>query len=123
MGVTIATIVGILLLAGLFYTLTGIDISTHKKMTTDKTKQWGYGNFETFKREFEKIEWEEVDIWEDSFFDYSTNSKIHASIFQFNGIGMVISRPTDYRKVMKFLDEKIKERLPKSKNKKGTYQW
>lgn len=95
------------------------DFEIHKKMTIENTDQWGYGDFNIFKREFLKREWINEEKYRDSFFDRSTNSKIHAKIYQFDGIGMVIKEYKDYCEIQDFLE---KRKIPK-KIKVENYKW
>jgi len=65
--------------------------------------KYGYASYKTFLSEFHKIKWESRrEIWPESFFDYTTSSKIHASIIQFNGKGMIIYL-WDWWRVLLFL--------------------
>jgi septin family protein len=75
------------------------------------------GNFEDFVDQFNKQIWEEYNNdFPESFFvikekKYNEKSQIHASIFQFNGVGMEIENEKEWKKVQEFLKEQVKKRL------------
>lgn len=71
------------------------------------------GNYKKFVEEFNKQNWEYNNYFE-SFFVYDYNewkqiSKVHASIYMFNNIGMIIYNPIDFLRIKKFLNNKRKE--------------
>ncbi len=69
------------------------------------------GNYKKFVEEFNKQNWE-YDKDFNSFFvynNYEQISKVHASIYMFNNIGMLIYNPIDYLRIQKFLNNKRKE--------------
>lgn len=80
----------------------------HIDMTKRNSDKYGYGNFDLFKREFVKYNWESK-RWKDSLFDYNTNSQYHAGIIQFVGIGMIMRNPIDWIKVKRYVAQHIKE--------------
>jgi hypothetical protein len=93
---------------GVLFLLLCMDRSVHKSMVVDSCEQWDYGTFDQFTEQFNKTKWEApVPMWTRSFFNYSSDSKIHAGIIRFNGKGMVLG-PFDYLKFQRFL-EKHKE--------------
>lgn len=78
----------------------------HMEMTKENSKVCGKGNYKKFIEEFEKINWIEGTLYKNSYFDYGSDSEIHANIFRFNGIGMIMKTPWDYWIVRKYLDNK-----------------
>lgn len=76
--------------------MASIPWQVHRAMTIEKTSQWGHGTRSEFWREFDSHAWEPVDdAFADSWFERSTESKIHASIVAFDGKGMVLG-PLDF---------------------------
>lgn len=84
----------------------------HKKMTISYSTEWGYGTFDRFISEFNKKKWEHDPQYPKSYFDYGTDSEIHASIVRFDGKGMVL-KGSDFRKFKKFLRINRFDNLPK----------
>lgn len=85
---------------------------THLDMTKDYSKVYGKANYKKFIEEFEKIDWNRDDWFENSYFHYESDSKIHANIYKFNGKGMLMRTPYDYYRVYRYL-----------KNKRNTVNW
>jgi len=74
-----------------------IDYRTHISMVKSSTKEYGKANYNIFFQEFNKCKWD-IKRYKGSLFDKSTNSEIHASIIQFNGVGMIMQNPIEYLK-------------------------
>lgn len=92
--------------------------TTHIDMTKSRTKIYGYGTYSKFLREFNKYNWQQGDYFESSLFDGKNNCQIHASIIEFDGIGMIMRTPLDYFLAVMFVRRYIKQ-LGKIK----LYQW
>lgn len=80
---------------------------THKVMIEKSTDYYGKGCWNVFEENFKKRKWLRDRKYPESIFDHSTNSQIHASIIQFDGIGMLLNK-RDYKKFLKFMKEEIK---------------
>lgn len=91
-----------------------IDWSVHKDMTTSETNEWGRGTYEDFKREFDKRQWTASDMFQGSFFAPGQN-KIHASIYMFDGKGMVFN-PIDYFKVKLRIKQEYRKQMEQSES-------
>ncbi len=65
--------------------------STHISMNKNREYIYGYANFKTFLKEFNKKTWIREARWPYSYFtkEYDSN-KIHASIIQFDNKGMIL---------------------------------
>lgn len=81
--------------------------NTHKAMVKKSCRVYGKGNFELFKKLFEEIN-PALDTIFESYFDIKTKTKIHASIIQFNGVGMILGF-TDWLKFQKYIKRKIEQ--------------
>ena len=62
----------------------------HRDMTRAHSHGWSWGTWRDFHREFQKYSWRREQPWQDSYFCFSTNSRVHASIVRFGGRGMVL---------------------------------
>lgn len=67
-----------------------VNWSTHVAMTTEHSLKSGRGNRHLFWHHFAEHDWERRPHASTSYFDGSTDSEIHASIFRFDGVGMVL---------------------------------
>lgn len=105
-------IISFLLFIFILYSI--VEWLTHISMVKDHTDIYGYANYQKFKREFVKQKWNY--IWRTGLFNSNTNSKIHAGIIQFNGIGMIINNPVSYFLCMMYVKKHIKPT-------KGGYKW
>ncbi len=110
----------ILALIYIFYLLLTVNWRVHIQMVKDNTDNYGWGNYNSFVREFRKQNWTFNKIWNESLFDRDNNSEIHANIFKFNGKGMILPF-FDYMKATKFVKEYIKENF--ISNSKETVNW
>lgn len=64
----------------------------HFDMTKEHSKNWGWGNFNLFLREYNKREWMRQDQYPYSYFGCNCNEdQIHASIIKFNQKGMCLN--------------------------------
>ena len=117
-GVKMVTLVTMLMfIVGVFIVVYGIFWVVHINMTKESTQKYGWGNYETFLREFKKCNWENRG-WEESLFDYETNSQLHASIIKFKGKGMLLD-PLSYLRVVIFVRRYIKNHI----DEKEVVQW
>ena len=89
-----------------------VDWKTHISQVSSLCKVSGRGNFKIFLREFKKQKWYKQDGWSNSLFgiDYSDNNMtyIHASIIQFDNIGMSLGF-IDYLRFRVFMRKQLKE--------------
>lgn len=104
MGSAVLLVSGIVAGWALFvaFAWTRVVWSTHAEMTRTNSDGWGYGTRAQFWQQFHRHKWERGRDWPKSWFDYSTDSEIHASIIRFDGKGMVL-RPWDYWRVTRAL--------------------
>ena len=81
----------------------------HKGMVKNEKVPWDYVSFDTFLKEFEKIDWDIDSKYPKSRFDNKNYRKnhIHAGIILFDGKGMVI-KFWDMLKFMRF-EKKLEE--------------
>lgn len=80
------------------YLFAGYD--THIFMVKLYSIEWGYSNFDVFMNEYNKRTWERKITFPYSHFsDVYTDTRIHASIIQFDGKGMIL----DFWSYIKFL--------------------
>jgi hypothetical protein len=112
-GAMVATTLISLALLYFIYGMTiGVSYSTHKDMVRTSTRQYGYGTFEDFKREFAKRKWIYRSLWRDSLFgsddSYDCGNKLHASIIEFDGKGMMIKNSIEYLKVRIYIAEAVR---------------
>ena len=90
---------------------------------------FGFASFEKFKENFDNINWSYDKNWEWSLFYYDENSfaecnsKIHADIFMFNHIGMIMKTPIDYWRAIIYVHKYIKEHFKYDMKKEKLYQW
>ena len=99
----------------------GVDYRTHISMVKSSTKEYGKTNYNIFLQEFNKCKWD-VKRYKGSLFDKSTNSEIHASIIQFNGIGMIMQNQIEYLKMRFHLYQYLKE-INKEEEVRVNYVW
>lgn len=85
---------------------------THVNMSQDKCKNgfsFDYGSYDDFIAEFTKQElsgeWKREKDYPESFFDSNGNSRIHADMFMFNGVLMIMKTIGDFIKVEEFIKE------------------
>lgn len=94
---------------GLLISLTfPISWLTHISMTNDDTSKTGWASYTTFKKWFNKYEWQENVLYSDSLWNRELDCKIHASIIKFEGIGMKINNPLSYILVKLYVRKYIK---------------
>lgn len=98
--------------------LMNIPWNVHTEMTKENTNIHGKSNYKKFIMEFEKVEWITDDNYKSSYFNSKINSEIHADIFKFNGIGMIMKTPYDYWMVRKYL-----RNVEKKRNAKLEFDW
>lgn len=71
--------------------LWGIAWSVHISMTKSDNDINGWGNFNSFFKEYKKYDkWKIKKRWKYSFFGEESNYKIHADIIKFNNCGMLL---------------------------------
>lgn len=98
----LAVVMAIISLIFAFWTIA--DWQSHWAMTKGCTKQqWGYGNHKDFVREFNKHEWKNEGRGGTSLWDRENNCQIHAGIYKFNDIGMVLRTPWDFLMIRWFI--------------------
>jgi len=73
-----------------------INFIIHKSMTRENSKKQAVGTYWDFLYQFNQQEWENDNVWESSFFNRETDSKYHASIIKFNGVGMIMKNTLHY---------------------------
>lgn len=94
-----------------------IDYSIHKSQVKENCKQWAYGTYKQFVEQFEKRtnDWELK--YDTSFFIYGESclytSECHASIYDFDGVGMIMKSDKDFKKSKKFLKNEAEIRKNK----------
>lgn len=84
------------------FSILRINSDVHQEVTIKNSDTWGYGTYKTFVKEVEKRDWDRKNDWPESYFHSPSDSRVHASIFRFNGKGMVLGY-WDYRKAEKYL--------------------
>ena len=83
----------------------------------------GYGNFNTFIKEFNKINWEFDCEFEKSLFLRKEKSKIHATIFKFNNKVMIMRSPVDYHRAERYAKQYIKNNFSHKSKINKNYKW
>jgi len=94
---------------------------THLDMVKIRSESYGFGSFKKFKEQFQKYQWKPQERFQTSLFgtnhSCSCETKIHASIIKFEGVGMLLY-PWDYFRVVMFVRKFIKTNYPpKTKHK------
>ncbi len=77
-------------LVGIALSLLHIPVEVHRDMTRQFSKSVARGSYADFVREMRNHNWKTKPSWPTSFFDYSTDSEVHASIVRFDGVGMLL---------------------------------
>ncbi len=112
------TVISLLLIS--IFTASVIIWRVHLSMTMENTKQWSPGNFKKFM-----TQWNSHDMKQEycefcggdiqvfllkpyKFFDRLTNSQYHASIIEFDGVGMTLGYFDYFRSVL-FTNQIIKK--------------
>jgi len=101
-----------------------INWSVHRDMVKSSANEWGKGNFDNFRTEFNKRKWERNKLFPYSWFDQSNilydQNYIHASIIKFDGKGMIL----DFISYNKFRNwsRKNKCKIPMSIEKEAFYK-
>jgi hypothetical protein len=96
-------ILGIIIIIGMAFTY-GI----HLTMTLIAKESYKIIGFFKFKKEFNSIKkWETNDFFPGSLFSYDHTSSIHADMFEFNKVNMLILNPVSYYLIRIFLIYKI----------------
>lgn len=94
-----------------------VEYSVHKSQVKENCKQWAYGTYEQFVKQFEKRrnDWEFK--YDTSFFIYGESclhtSQCHASIYCFDRVGMIMKSGKDFKKSQKFLKNEAEIRKDK----------
>lgn len=98
---------------------------THRDMVMKNPdiKTYGYADYDKFVKYFDKVVWSHEKMFPESLFDYLGGNKFHASIIQFDGIGMVMKSPFDFMKARAHVKSYIKEHFPNLRTKNTTYRW
>lgn len=110
----------ILMLIGLmvFLIVISIDWLIHLSMTKDEKKDYGWGTFEDFKREFGKYTWDNEGD-DDGMWDRKNNGKFFANIVLINGVGMLLRSPIAFFRAKRF----VKGRIKHEENIDRNYDW
>ena len=103
---------------------------THVSQVKTFTPKYGYANYRQFRREFDKREgkWTQLEGFDKSLkaCDHEVQTletSIHANIFTFNNIGMIMSNPLYYWLAIWHIRQYIKKNFPKTKEKIRLHQW
>jgi hypothetical protein len=108
----------IVLLLFIFLIIITIGWAVHVSMTKTNSREWGWGGYYDFIREFKKYKWDTEDgLYKGSYWDRNNNCKYHAQIIKINGIGMIIRNPFEYMLVVLFMRRYAKL------HKKPLYNW
>ena len=91
----------------------------HIAMTKSSCQTYGYSNFKKFINEFSKYNWQYDYFWGNSLFDHTSDSKFHANIIKFCGVGMVMKTPWEWYRVKCYVYRYIRENFKK----KRIIQW
>lgn len=91
-GSAAGTLIGIAFISvmeviSIFYVPWMIHLSQTIEATGDR---WGRGDAKKFWGQFGAHVWTKNPLWPESWFSYGSDSRIHASVFQFDGRGMVL---------------------------------
>ena len=121
----------ILLVAFCIYLTVWISkISQVKKYLNRDYESYGWASFKKFKNELNKINWEHKKDWKYSLFLYvgdscKLDSQIHADIFSFHRIGMIMKTPIDYWRANAYIHKYVKEHFKDDLNSKNNqlYKW
>lgn len=109
-----ATLVMLVALAVLAYyviiALSEWDI--HRAMTKRYCRIYGIGTYNDFVREFIKYDWSYEGHDKSSIWDRNNGCKYHASIIEFNNVGMVMKTPWDLLRVKRFVKNYLKDVCP-----------
>lgn len=98
------------------------DWLVHVSQVKDSSSVYGWGNYQKFIREFEKCEWDNEDgEYKYSMWDRERGAKFHASIIEFNNIGMIINNPIDYVRVDMYVKKFYKNKF--GVKKKNIHTW
>lgn len=79
----------------------GVNYEVHKTMTLDKCIEYGYVDFETFKREFDKIEWKIKRYAPEGL--AGNNSECFVSRIIINNKAMLLNNSFNYWKAEKYI--------------------
>lgn len=86
------------------------DFPYHKEATIRNSKSWGYGDFDSFMREFEKVKWERSPEFEDCYvfrpddpFFSDFDFYINAGIVKFEGKGFIFKKRSEFGKFKRFM--------------------
>ena len=102
-----------------------IDYGVHISQVKKLTKEYGKGDYKTFIKEFEKVDWQLGECDKKSllyFSNGSITSMICAGLIKFNEVGMIMKTPIDYWKMCSFLKKYFKN-LDYGKEKHIEHKW
>lgn len=95
----------------------------HVIQTVGSSDEWGWGNFEKFKKHLYKVDKDCIyfeDEWQHSVFG---DFYFHAWIIKFEDKGMILSNPLAYWRVKFLMDKYIKDNHTNLKSKKKRVKW
>lgn len=101
-----------------------------KNQYMSEQNMYGKASFDKFRKEFDSVLWTHDKEFKWSLFYYKENSyecisEIHADIFMFNHIGMIMKTPIDYWKAIRYAHKYIKTHFADDLKRKNTklYKW
>ena len=97
-----AGIISAIILINLYLFLVFVPYHCHVDMVKSHTHEYGYSDFNHFKKEFDKYNWRTEGL-ESSLFDSANNCQIHADIIEFNDVGMIMKNQIEYIRVKMFI--------------------
>lgn len=80
-----------------------VDWAVHLSMTKGDCRSCGWASYSTFKKYFNRYEWDENPIIDGSYWNRKIDCKYHANIIKFEGMGMLINNPISLSLVKNFV--------------------
>lgn len=85
-----------------------VDWIIHISQTKCFSKHYGYGSFKDFRKQFQKYNWSNDNVFRYGLWDRENKCEFHASIVKFNDIGMILKNPIDWLLVRIFVFKYVK---------------
>ncbi|GLI82536.1 hypothetical protein ANABIO32_02230 [Rossellomorea marisflavi] len=87
----------------------------HISMVQGSGLDYGWTNYNTFIKVFDKYEWTNDPVYKNSLFHDEDGSRIHANIYRFGHKGMIMRSPVDYYRSVFHIKKQYNEVKPKNK--------
>jgi hypothetical protein len=81
----------------------------HIIVTISNNTPYGWSNYNTFVKEFDKYNWDNEKWHAHSLWDRKNACQLHAGLITFNGKGMILKTPIDYTKKILFVRKYFKK--------------